>query len=198
MGRMSQSDFYYGSILNEILQNNPKATPTLISYEKDKRQVYKIYSEEIKKEYFLFFKYANMRKPRDEKKYRSWTFTFSEDDKSKLEEYHKKHMPIFLCLLCIGLDYTQSKIAILEYSEYKQVKNKSSITINLESGRRSFGLFPGEDKARQNTIKINTNRIDKGFEVLLNSYFQKSNIDNKILYTGSICFQVWILNIMKY
>lgn len=42
MSKLKSSNFYYGAVLNAILEKNPEFSPTLVLYDDDNRQAYKI------------------------------------------------------------------------------------------------------------------------------------------------------------
>ena len=60
MSKLKLSNFYYGAVLNAILEKNPKFSPTLVLYDDDNRQAYKILTE-YNENYILFLKYATSR-----------------------------------------------------------------------------------------------------------------------------------------
>lgn len=165
MGKLKKKYFYYGAILSTILQHNPDASPMLILNDNDSRQVYRIFTNTSKKEYILFFKYANCKQQEPTSKYYSWTFSFSNDDKEKLKSYSMAQSPIFIYLLCLRKNFQDSEIAIINYEEYLPILNNQTITIGLENNKHHFYLFQG--KSRENACRIQTNRINKNFNDLM-------------------------------
>ncbi len=165
MSKLKLSNFYYGAVLNAILEKNPEFSPTLVLYDDDNRQAYKILTE-YNENYILFLKYATSRNCK-KNGYNSWTFNFSQNDKKQLQEY-SIDSSVFICLLCLKEDLQNSQLAILTYNEYLKINNKNSITINLEKRKKNFGLFLGHSKARKDTYPIPRNRIEKSFKDILN------------------------------
>ena len=165
MSKLKLSNFYYGAVLNAILEKNPEFSPTLVLYDDDNRQAYKILTE-YNENYILFLKYATSRNCK-KNRYTSWTFNFSQNDKKQLQEY-SIDSSVFICLLCLKEELQNSQLAILTYNEYLKINNKNSITINLEKRKKNFGLFLGYSKARKDTYPIPRNRIEKSFKDILN------------------------------
>lgn len=176
MGKMKKMYFYYGAILNAILEHNPDASPVLILNDKETRQAYRILTNTSKQECVLFFKYASMKTGVKKDTYSSWLFSFSQDDKQKLKIfYNENKLPVFICLLCLKEDLKNSEIAILKYEEYlKKAGEKQSITIGLENGKHNFMLFTDLSKSRDDTYKFPTNRITKKFDDLAEEVIRES------------------------
>ena len=95
MSKLKLSNFYYGAVLNAILEKNPEFSPTLVLYDDDNRQAYKILTE-YNENYILFLKYATSRNCK-KNGYNSWTFNFSQNDKKQLQEY-SIDSSVFICL----------------------------------------------------------------------------------------------------
>ena len=179
MGKMKKMYFYYGAILNAILEHNPDACPVLILNDKETRQAYRILTNTSKQECVLFLKYASLKTGMKKDTYSSWLFSFSQDDKQRLKFfYNEDKLPVFICLLCLKEDLKNSEIAILKYEEYiKKAGEKQSITIGLENGRHNFMLFTDLSKSKDDTYKFPTNRITKKFDDLAEEVISESKKD---------------------
>lgn len=166
MSKLKQINFFYGAILNAILEKNPDCSPTLILADNDTRQVYKVLTDNSPQDYILFFKHSSCR-TKDDSTYSSWTFSFSDSDKELLKTYNRNN-PIFICLLCLQKNKLQdSEVAILTYEEYLKINNKNTFTIGLEKRKRNFLLFLGDSRARADAYLISRDRIAKSLNFLL-------------------------------
>lgn len=174
MGKVKKYHFYYGAIINAILENNRDASAVLISGDKENRQVYKMLTNTAKEECILFLKYCS-DKNRGNTNYFSWNYSFSQEDKKKLRKYNQdEKLPIFICLL--GEKKTgNSEIVVVKYDEFLScVGERNNLTVGLEAGKHHFLLFKGESKERKNTFKIPTNRISKSFDDLSKEVIKES------------------------
>lgn len=169
MGKLKQWYFYYGAILTAILEKNPDVSPKLIVNEESK-QVYNIETKESDAEYIIYFKYASCKKDTNSV-YNSWVFNFTDDDKDRLRKYYNDGKPVFIYLLCLKANLQNSEIVVLKYDEYIQIKNKSAITIGVEPNKKTFYLFSGASKARDDAFLVKRNRITYSFQKLLSDTF---------------------------
>lgn len=180
MSRVKKKYFYYGAILNAILEHNPDASPTLILNDEETRQAYRILTNSAKQECILFLKYASCKqKNKQNTKYSSWIFSFSSDDKERLQQYSKEAFPVFICLLCLRSEKQNSEIAILKYEEYQQVEDNQTITIGLENGKHKFLLFLGTSKAREDAFQFSTTRVNKSFDDLAKESMKRCQTNKK-------------------
>lgn len=173
MGKLKQWYFYYGAILTAILEKNPDVSPKLIVNEESK-QVYNIETKESDAEYIIYLKYASCKKD-TYSVYNSWVFNFTDDDKNRLRKYYNDGKPVFIYLLCLKANLQNSEIVVLKYDEYIRVKNKSAITIGVEPKKKTFYLFSGDSKARDDAFLVRRNRITFSFQKLLLDTFCNSN-----------------------
>ena len=177
MGRLKQWYFYYGAIITSILENNPDASPTLLVNEESK-QVYRIKTTNLNEEYILYLKHASCKQGR-EQSYSSWVFNFTDDDKERLKKYHNENEGVLIYLLCLKGNIQDSEIVVLKYDEYKQVKNKNTITIGAEKGKKTFFLFTGESKARSDALLIKRNRNEYRFHKLLEDEAYSRGVESR-------------------
>ncbi len=167
MAKLKKSHFYYGAILDAICQYNPDASPVLMSYDEETRQVCKVMTN-TSKECLLFFKYASPKASCKNENDLSFLFSFSDDDKEKLRLYAEEYsIPIFIYLLCKRSEWTDSEVIILKYNEYLNVEENCSITIRIRKSKHHVLLFRRGSKSREDAYKIPRNRIEKTFEELI-------------------------------
>lgn len=162
MAEVKQYDFYYGAILNIILSKNPDASPTLLEAT-EKRGMYKI-TTNTSKDSIVFCKYAS-EKGNKNKDYRSWGFSFSDEDKKALKKYYDKKMPVLLYFLCKDKEDKRGRIAICTYEEFCAVQDKKFITIGKRKNTAYFNMHV--EKRRDTGIHLKTNRIELRVEDII-------------------------------
>lgn len=166
MAKLKQYYFYYGAILNAILQKNNDATPSLISNSGEIRQEYRVMTN-TSKECTLLFKSVMVKKNGKRDNYDSWTFNFSYDEIHRLEEYHKKQdIPVLIYLACLKDDLKDCEIAVLNYDEFAKVVNKHNVTIGSFKGKNNYLLFYSGSRSADEAYKFPKNRIEKTFDEL--------------------------------
>lgn len=175
MAKLKNYHFYYGAILGAIFQYNDDASPALILNDEDNRQVFKILTNTSKQECIIFFKYARQPKAITKNKtYSSWLFSFSQDDKDKLQNfYNESKLPIFIYLLCCQKDLRDSEIAVLKYEEFLKVESNVSITIGVEKNKNCFMMFTAASRSKQDAILIPRKRIGMKFDELIDEVIKE-------------------------
>lgn len=161
---LQQYDFYYGAILNAILSYNKDVSPALIESGEHK-QVYRMLTNKSNQECLVYMKYASKKKTATEG-YNSWSFSFTDAEKNRINQYYNSKLPIFLFLLCLESGLKNSKIAVIRYDEYNLIQDKSSFTLSLEKYKGHFNLFT-DSKSRKDSLAIKTNRIEQKFDELI-------------------------------
>lgn len=176
MAKLKQYYFYYGAILNAILQKNTDATPSLISNSGEIRQEYRVMTN-TSKECTLLFKSVMVRRNGKRDNYESWTFNFSDDEIHRLENYHKKQdIPVLIYLACLKNDLKDCEIAVLNYDEFAMNINKHNVTIGSYKGKNNYLLFYSGSRSADEAYKFPKNRIEKTFDELTGK--QDYTIDN--------------------
>lgn len=191
---LNQYHFWYGAILNTIIECNEDAIPTLLEAT-DKRGIYKILTNTSNREYIIFCKHA-FQKSNKSSNYKSWLFSFSEEDKQRLEEYYNQNYPVFICMLCALDDLKGSEIAICTYEEFSTVKDKRSITIGKQKGKPYFNLYT--EKQRNTSIPLNRNRITRKSDDIIDELINFSPEHYKVQIKQKIKLNVQNVNSKKY
>ena len=156
MAKLKKEHFYYGAMLNALLEYNEDTEPVILSANDD-RQVFKVMPNKSS-ECILFFKYARMKSES-----LNCSFSFSSDDKRKLREYHEGEYPVLLYFLCIKEELMDSEIIVLKYGEYHQVEKNKTVTFRFEKNKHYVCLC----RKGKGDIRIPRNRIEKSFDKLL-------------------------------
>lgn len=153
MGRMSQSDFFFGAALSVLFNN--KMVPALVENGSERR-IYDVTTNDG--DYRLYMKYRT-KPSTDNDDLTSWQFSFTEEE---IEDFRNNCQETArLILICGKEELKNSQIAVLYYSEIKQTicdSGKSSITIGRRKHARNFYISMGG--GRVNDLLITANRID--------------------------------------
>ena len=168
MKKLKKEHFCYGAILTAIMEFNPDANFVLLQRNDDSRKMYRIETA-TSKECVIYFKYAfeTPTKPQ------SWSFQFSDEEKSCLKSCHAKRIPTFIYLLCGMPSLKDSEIAVLRYDEFNEVSDKINIKLSLKKNDRYFSLARG--KIADNAIHIPRHRIEKTFDYLIDDIVKISH-----------------------
>ena len=164
MPKLKTQSFYYGAVIETIMRYNEDATPSLVE-KSEHKQVYKIWTNTSKKEFYIYVKYRTDCKNNKKEKYNSWQFTLTDDDKSRIDHYIDTGIPVMLIWLCGKEGLKDSEILIINELEYEFIKDKNSVNVSLVSNERSFRLHVGG--SRENAIQIPRNRIEQKFDNLI-------------------------------
>lgn len=180
MKKLNQYHFYYGAILNAVLECNLDASPTLLEVT-DKRGVYKIITNTSKREYIMFCKYA-FQQDNKTKNYQSWKFYFSEKDKKCLQKYYDEKYPVFIYFLCgASVDnLIGSEIAVCTYEEYCAIMYKRTITIGIEKNKSYFNLHT--EKQRSTAMRLSRERIRQKSDAIIDevTYFSPEHYTTQV------------------
>lgn len=167
MKSLKQEHFYYGAILTAIMEFNPDTSLVLLQPQNETRKIYRIQTNQSQ-ECIIFFKHAFEKKAGSQ----SWQFTFSDEDKTFLREYHQNKIPVFIYLLCAVDNLISSEIAVLRYEEFNEVSSKKNFTINKTKRGRKFYLH--RSKSSKDAISFSRSRIEKSFDDLINEEVELS------------------------
>lgn len=153
------SDFYYGAVLSMLLFNK-KFKPALVESD-DNRQVYDLSND--KADYRIFIKYRSKKQDIKTIDYNSWSFSFTDVDKSEIQDYLDDGYNLFLILVCATTELSGSEIAVVNKQEIKELFSlgKDSITISRKKGEHSFRISIGG--GRENAMLIRNNRFEELF-----------------------------------
>ncbi len=151
--------FYFGAILNALIEYNPDAKQiVLLEKSPECRNYYSIETNQQK--CIVFFKYASESKQSKN----NFHFNFNDMEKKKLIE--TKEINILIYLLCKKDDLKTSEIIVLKINELIQsLDNKNSIIIKLQKNSPYVDI---PIKRQKTTLKIERNRITQSFNKLLN------------------------------
>lgn len=153
MARLKEADFYYGSIISMLLNN--EICPVLVEGGAD-RQVYEFTTNEG--DFKLFLKYRSEPIQTKTEGYQSWQFGFSADDIAELRRYISENKHLSVGLVCGMNTLSNSEYAVLHKEEIGQLLDagKTSVTISRKSGEKAFRISVGG--GRENAMKVESNR----------------------------------------
>lgn len=153
MARLKEADFYYGSIISMLLNN--EICPVLVEGGAD-RQVYEFTTNEG--DFKLFLKYRSEPIQTKAEGYQSWQFGFSADDIAELRRYISENKHLSVGLVCGMNTLSNSEYAVLHKEEIGQLLDagKTSVTISRKSGEKAFRISVGG--GRENAMKVESNR----------------------------------------
>lgn len=154
MAKLKEADFYYGSIISMLLNNN--ICPVLVEGGTD-RQIYEFTTNEG--EFKLFLKYRSEPIPTKTDGYQSWQFVFSGDDVTELRRFIDDEKHLSVGLVCGMNSLSSSEYAVLHKKEISQLLDagKTSVTISRKSGEKAFRISVGG--GRENALQVKSNRM---------------------------------------
>ena len=154
MSMLKEADFYYGAVLSLLI--NKGICPALIEGGKV-RQIYKLTTDQ--KDFLLFLKYRS--KPIDTKtpNYKSWQFSFSDDDIKELTQFMSSAKHLSVGLVCGNEKLSTSEYAVINRDELEQLfrQSKTTLTISRKKGEKAFRIIIGG--SREKAIQIPSNRL---------------------------------------
>lgn len=153
MAKIRESSFYYGSFIDTIMSNEIK--PVLVS-NGDKRKIYDFMTNDITTYLFLKYRSAEQRTLRQE--YKSWQFTFGEEERNELKSFVERQDDIHLVFICGAEKLNESEYCILYKKEIADFLStgKTSLTISRFKGEHNFRI--NKEKSREAAIQIPANR----------------------------------------
>lgn len=166
--KLTKQHFYFGAILTAVIERNPDAQMVLLEKSDKDKSIYQIQTNHSQN-CVMFFKHAQEKTNATDR----WLFTFSEKDKSILNDYYKNKIPTFIYLLCRKPDLKDSEIAILKLNEFQRVIDKSNITIKIIKNKNDFYL--SITKSPKGDIRFSRNRINKTFDELIDEIIKETN-----------------------
>lgn len=153
MARLTESDFYYGSILSMLFNNG--ICPMLIEGGAD-RQVYSFTTNQ--EDFRLFLKYRSFAAATKNDDYQSWQFVFSDADIEELRRFIAEDTHLSLGLVCGMKELKKSEYAVLHKEELLELLDagKTSVTVSRKTGEKNFRVSVGGGRA--NAMQIPANR----------------------------------------
>ena len=114
MAMLKNADFYYGAFLSALL-NYAGKKPSLFD-KTESRRIYKIATENSKKDYMVFTKAVSERKNKAGE-FRHWIFNFTQDEVDTLKKLNAENGNVKLSLICFTSNLKYGEIALIDYSE---------------------------------------------------------------------------------
>ena len=136
---------------------NKGIEPALVEGNND-RQIYDFTIDDG--EFRLFIKYRADGHLGKDGNYRSWYFTFSQEDINEIKTFLRDNYNLLVALVCGAKKLNESELVIINSRELKRLfieDNRTSITISRLKGEKAFRISIGG--GRSNSIKIPTNRL---------------------------------------
>jgi len=166
MAMLKTADFYYGAFLSALL-NYAGKKPSLFD-KTESRRIYKITTENSKKDYIIFTKAVNERKNKADE-FRHWIFNFTQDEVDTLQKLNVENGNVKLSLICFTDDLNNGEIAFIDYGEAMEcmgvTKNISPYRINIKAIEGKQGLrMHGSGRSdmldgKDNTIHLSRNAL---------------------------------------
>lgn len=159
---ISQKDYYFGAALSVFFTQNKDAKPSLIESLNSDSRCYEMISDTADYSFCLYMKRKTAYKKQKDNSL-SWSFVFSPNEKSKIQEYIKDGKRVFILLLCSEGNYKNTVIAVLTQNEYLSLEHKKSVTVKWEMApinRKQKFTIPNRGN---NSIYIDCNRIERKF-----------------------------------
>jgi len=159
MAKFKMADFYYGSVLSMLFNNNIRNNirPALVEGDDDRR-VYDLTTNDGS--YKLFIKYRGKRHYSVNSGYRSWQFTFTSKDINEIFEYINNQHNLLLALVCGEKRLKDSELAVLNRDDIIKCglgNGRTSLTISRVKNEKAFRISTGG--GRENAIKIPSSRL---------------------------------------
>ncbi|NLJ40992.1 MAG: hypothetical protein GX352_05200 [Clostridiales bacterium] len=158
MSKIKISDFYYGAILSMLLNNGIR--PILVESGQN-RQIYDLGTD--RNNCILFMKYRADKQDTKTPNYKSWVFTFTDQDKLEIKNYIRKGSNLMVVLICGVTDLSESEVAVIDQSETQKIfeLGKGSVTINRIKHEMYYRIPIGG--GRENAMLIRANRFEELF-----------------------------------
>lgn len=158
MSKIKVADFYYGSVLSMLFNNNIR--PLLVEGDDD-RQVYDLTTDTGACR--LFIKYRANKQDTKTQDYNSWVFVINDSDRQEMLSYINSDYNLVLALVCGVSGLANSEIAVLDKNQIEELINlgKSSITISRKKNEKSYRISVGG--GRNNSMQIRNNRFEELF-----------------------------------
>lgn len=153
MAKLKEADFYYGSIISTLLNNN--ICPVLVEGGTD-RQIYEFTTNEG--DFKLFLKYRSEPIQTKTAGYQSWQFVLSADDVAELQGFIADDKHLSVGLVCGMNSLSKSEYAVLHKEEISELlgAGKTSITISRKDREKAFRISVGG--GRENAMQVKSNR----------------------------------------
>ncbi len=144
-------DFYYGAVLSVFLSGKhvKQYSPSLISSDTKKGRIYE-FTVNHEPDFILVMAYASHPRPDTANKdYDSWSFSFTDEQKTKIKDCLDNNKNIMIAFLCGRDKWNKSELAIMADKKdvrktmYSNGKIKKSITVRRDSEQRSYSVFLG-------------------------------------------------------
>lgn len=157
MSKIKVADFYYGAVLSMLFSHGIK--PALVENGAD-RQVYDIVTNSAN--FKLFVKYRAKRNDTKKRGYSSWVFTITED-KTELQNYLDNGANLIVALVCGEEELGESRLAILDSEQIRQILASSKTTINVTINKGEHAFRIPMDRSREDGIKVKCSRFEELF-----------------------------------
>lgn len=157
---VDQEDYYFGVALLIFFTENKGAKPALIESLDHDTRCYQILTDD-NEHICLYMKHSENPKESLKDKSLSWTFSFTDKDKQRIQEYVKSAEGTYIILLCSEKPFTNTQFAVIKQEEFLLLAHKKSITVKWEMAnkqrRQSFTIPNQSGKP----ISIRCDRITK-------------------------------------
>lgn len=159
MNGLKKRDFYFGAILSVLLSGkHTHYTPSLISSEKSDRG--RIYEFAVDKEpdFILLMAYGTQRQDTYDKIYKSWSFSFNDEQLTKIKSCIDSNEKIKIAYLCGAPQLNQSELAVMDNEDiintvYKDGELKKNVTIRRDKQKQYYEIFRGKSPRKSYRLK---------------------------------------------
>ena len=163
---LKTTDFYYGAFLS-VLLNYANKKPSLFD-KTDSRRIYRITTENSKKDYMIFTKAVNEQKNKANT-FHHWIFNFTNDEIITLQKLHNEYGNVKVSLICFTDELKDGEVALIDYDQAMEcmgvTKNIVPYRLNIKAvgGKHGLKMYGSgrSDKldGKDNTISLQRNAL---------------------------------------
>ncbi|SFP36910.1 hypothetical protein [Salibacterium halotolerans] len=156
MSTIRKADFYYGSLLSVLVNN--EVAPAIVHPSDDPRRIYSVTTNNG--DFEIYSKYVTEPGDRQKNNSKLWNFNFSKEEVQSINQYKSEDKTVLFALLCGQHHKLQdSEIAVLTLEQAKDcldsayLRENHRIAVKTEHNKPDLRVY-GTGRSDENRIRI--------------------------------------------